>query len=98
MRLKLKSKVKQNDAILLVLKDNVVVDFKIWMSLYHKYTFLLGFLDSVESNRSSVRSSSTHGYVSSKVFDQVVGDDFSIAILLNQNSLIVVLLNEIAHR
>ena len=84
---------KQNDAILLVLKDNVVVNFKIWMSFYHKYTFLLGFLNSIESNGSSVRSSSAHSYVSSEVFDQVVGDYVSVAIFFDQNSLIVVLLN-----
>jgi hypothetical protein len=89
--------VKQNDTILLVLKDNVVVNFKIWMSFYHKYTFLLGFLNSIESNGSSVRSSPTHGDVSSEIFDQVIGDDFGIAIFFDQNSLIVVLLNEIAH-
>ena len=92
--------VKQNDSVFLVPCDPVVDKFKLFLvtaaSFNHKYPLLLRFLNMVILDPCVLAFSSSQRDISPQIFDQMVGDDLRAAPLFDQNTLIVILLNQIA--
>ena len=76
----------------------VMVNLECISSLNDKDSFLLTFFDVVEPNAGFLTHSSSECDVGSQIFDKMVSYDICSTTLLYKYSLIVVLLDQIAHR
>ena len=91
---------KQNNTVLLISDDIVVhnleLNFITDTTFNNEDTLLLRLLDMVIFNSGELAFGPTESDVGSKVFDQVICNDIGRAAFFDQDTLVVILLNEVA--